>query len=217
VIAPVTGVLHSPAGVLVGSVVMSVQDDLGFAKLERRFVGDPIGIYVHGRLIVERGGSFPKTAPPTRAGVTLSDVVYGAVTRTYNAFPIGTVNPVLAIPTPTTAVAEQACAAVTVGEIGRVAKRITTLFQPTLAAHYAAVVEVVSSITGATVIVRIGPRAITGSDGPGPPTLPPTGTVSYLGRTWSVFSFAPTPPARIYVLVPTPAPSPATPSAAATA
>ena len=51
-------------------------------------------------------------------------------------------------------------------------------------------------------VVRIGLRSIAGSEGPGPPTLPLSGTVSYQGRTWSVFSFAPTPPARIFVLVP---------------
>jgi len=42
---------------------MSVRDDLGFAKLEYRFVGDPIGIYVNGKLVVERGGSFPNLTP----------------------------------------------------------------------------------------------------------------------------------------------------------
>ena len=218
VIAPVMGVLQSPGGLVVGSFVMSVQDDLGFAKLERRFVGDPIGIYVHGRLALERGGRFPKIAP-TGARATLGGVVYGAVTRTYNAFPTGTLNAVIAVPMPATAVTERPCTAVKVGEIGRVAERIAALFQPTLAAHYAALVEVAAAYTGATVLVRIGLRAIATSDGLGPTTLPlpHNGTVSYLGQSWSVFSFAPTPPARIYVLLaqPTSSPPPATPGAAA--
>jgi hypothetical protein len=50
-------------------------------------------------------------------------------------------------------------------------------------------------------LVRIGIRPIAGSEGIGPAALPLSGTVSYLGRTWSVFSFAPTPPARIYLLI----------------
>ena len=54
---------------------------------------------------------------------------------------------------------------------------------------------------GALVVVRIGLRAIAGSEGPGPAALPQSGTVAYQGRTWSVFSLEPTPPARIFVLV----------------
>ena len=44
VIAPVPGVLR-PDGRAIGSFVMSVQDDVGFTKLETHAVGDPIGIY----------------------------------------------------------------------------------------------------------------------------------------------------------------------------
>ena len=51
-------------------------------------------------------------------------------------------------------------------------------------------------------LLRIGPRAIPGSMGLGPVTLPDSGEVDYLGREWWVFSFAPTPPARIYLLIP---------------
>jgi hypothetical protein len=199
VIAPVTGVLRA-GGVVVGSFVMSVQDDLGFAKLERRFVGDPIGIYADGRLVVERSGRFPELAP-TGANVELGGVVYAAVLRTYNAFPSGTVSAVIAVPAPPAALTEQSCSAVVVGEIGRVAERIAALFQPVLAARYAAFAQVVTAYTGATVVVRIGLRAIVGSEGLGPATLPTSGTVSYLGESWTVFSFAPTPPARIFLLI----------------
>ena len=199
VIAPVTGVLQS-GGVEVGSFVMSVQDDVGFAKLEHSFVGDPIGIYVNDSLVVERSARFPENAP-TGASVTLGGVVYGAVMRTYNAFPTGTLSAVIAVPAPAPALTEQPCAAVVVGEIGRVAERIAALFGPMLAARYAAFVQVVTADTDATVIVRIGSRAIAGSEGLGPATLPTSGTISYLGESWSVFSFAPTPPARIFVLV----------------
>ena len=217
VIAPVTGVLRSAGGVVVGSFVMSVQDDLGFAKLERRFVGDPIGIYVHGQLAVQRGGSFPEIAP-TGASLTLGGIVYSTMRRTYNAFPTGTLSAVIAVPAPPPAVTEQPCAAVTVGEIGRVAERIAALFHP-LAGNYPGFVATTHGYTGTTVIVRIGLRALLGSQGLGPATLPPSGTVSYLGQSWSVFSFAPTPPARIYLLIaqPNSSPPPATPGAAATA
>jgi hypothetical protein len=198
VIAPVSGVLRS-GGVVVGGFVMSVQDDLGFAKLERRFVGDPIGIYVHGKRAVERGGRFPDLAPG-EASVTLGGVVYSTVMRTYNAFPNGTLSAVIAVPAPPPALTQQPCAAVIVGALGRVAERIAMLFHP-LTGNYPAFVGTAGFYTGAIVVVRIGPRTIAASNGIGPATLPRRGTVNYLGQIWSVFSFAPTPPARIYVLV----------------
>src|ERR1017187_3416215 len=153
VIAPVTGVLRSAGGVVVGGFVMSVQDDLGFAKLERRFVGDPIGIYVHGKRAVERGGRFPDLAPG-EASVTLGGVVYSTVMRTYNAFPNGTLSAVIA------------------GALGRVAERIAMLFHP-LTGNYPAFVGTAGFYTGAIVVVRIGPRTIAASNGIGPATLRP--------------------------------------------
>ena len=198
VLAPVTGVLWSGLRV-VGNFVMSVQDDLGFAKLEHRFVGDPIGIYVNGKRAIELGGSFPYLAPGG-AGVNVDGIHYGAVTRSYHAFPSGTLSAVMAVPIPPASVTAESCAAVLVGETGRVAERIAALFYP-LAARYGAFVQVVNADTGATGLVRIGIRPIAGSEGIGPAALPLSGTVSYLGRTWSVFSFAPTPPARIYLLI----------------
>jgi hypothetical protein len=50
--------------------------------------------------------------------------------------------------------------------------------------------------------VRDGAKQLAASGGPGPPVLPTGGTVSYQGRSWLVFSFEPSPPARVYVLVP---------------
>jgi hypothetical protein len=202
VIAPVTGVLRS-GGKVIGSYVMSVQDDVGFTKLESRFVADPIAIYINGRRVTEIGGDFP-ARQPAAATLTLDGSAYAAVTETYNAFPTGTLAAVLAVPSPTLAQQSQSCAAVSLAESERVIKRIAALFHP-LAARLENFVETVHSDTAALVIVRIGLRAIAGSEGPGPATLPPSGTVVYEGKTWSVFSFAPTPPARIFVLVPQPA------------
>jgi hypothetical protein len=199
VIAPVAGALRS-GGRVVGSFVMSVQDDMGFAKLERHAVGDPIGIYVNGKLAVALGGHFPRLAP-SAAGVSLDGIAYAAVALTYSAFPSGTLSAVIALPLPPASLTAQPCSAVVVAETGRVAERIAARFRP-LAASYAGFVQTCHTDTGATVVVRIGLRAIAGSEGPGPPTLPLSGTVSYLARSWSVFSFAPTPPARIYLLIP---------------
>jgi len=202
VIAPVPGVLRSASGAQIGSFVMSVQDDVGFTKLEMRALGDPIGIYVSGALVASLGAAFP-ARQPTGTAVGLGGVQYLADTLTYNAFPTGTLQAVVAIPTPAAALETESCAAVAVGEIGRVAERLALRFHP-LAASYGNFVEVVHSETGAIVVVRIGLRAIAGSEGPGPTMLPAAGSVSYEGRTWLVFSFAPTPPAKIYLLISAP-------------
>ncbi len=198
VIAPVTGVLRS-AGSVIGSFVMSVQDDVGFAKLERRAIGDPIGIYVNGARVTELGGAFPKSQP-SGASVKLSGVLYSTDTLAFGAFPNGTLDAVIALSTPSATLKGESCTAVGAAEIGRVAERLALRFHP-LAASYGNFVETVHADTGAIVVVRIGLRTIAGSEGLGPATLPNSGAVSYEGSAWSVFSFAPTPPARIYLLI----------------
>ena len=198
VIAPVRGLL-SVGGRVIGSFVMSVQDDMGFAKLERHAIGDPIGIYVNGKLAVELGGQFPHRQP-AGTQVSLAGLIYAALALTYDAFPSGTLSAVIAVAPPAATLIAEPCSAVVVGEIGRVAERLAARFNP-LAASYAGFVETCHADTGAIVVVRIGLRAIGGSNGPGPPILPLSGTVSYLSKNWSVFSFAPTPPARIYLLI----------------
>jgi hypothetical protein len=199
VIAPVPGTLRS-AGRVIGSFVLSVQDDVGFTKLESRAVGDPIGIYLGGKRVVEVGGDFP-IKQPSGSSLTLGGVAYGLISLTYNAFPTGTLVAVLAVPEPALTLSAQSCANVSLEETERVVKRIAARFHP-LAARYGNFVETVHADTGATVVVRIGLRAIAGSEGPGPPALPQSGPVNYQGKVWSVFSFAPTPPARIFVLIP---------------
>jgi hypothetical protein len=199
VIAPVPGALRS-SGRLVGSFVMSVQDDAGVTKLETHFVGDPIGIYVAGKLVAELGASFP-SAPPSGSGLTLGGVSYRVVAQTYNAFPAGTLSAVILVAPPTASLAAQPCAVVRAGEFGRVAARLAVL-APTLTQHYYGYASTVHSYTGAEVFVRDGAKQLAASGGPGPPVLPTGGTVSYQGRSWLVFSFEPSPPARVYVLVP---------------
>ena len=203
VIAPVDGVLRSPTGAQIGTFVMSVQDDVGFTKLESRALGDPIAIYVGGARVAQLGAAFPR-AEPSGPSLALGGVRYASTALTYDAFPTGTLDAVIAVPAPAAALAVESCSAVDVSEIGRVAERLALRFHP-LAANYPNFVQVVNSETGAVVVVRIGQRVIAGSGGPGPIVLPSHGTVSYEDRLWSVFTFAPTPPARVYLLIAPPA------------
>jgi hypothetical protein len=198
VIAPVSGVLHS-GGHIVGSFVMSVQDDAGVTKLEAHFVGDPIGIYVHGRLVAEMGANFPG-APPSGSVLTLGGVSYRAFARTFSAFPAGTLSAVLLVAPPAASLAKQPCAIVRAGEFGHVAVRLAQL-APTLTQHYYGYASTVRIYTGAEVFVRRGASQVTSTSGSGPAVLPTSGTVSYQGKTWLVFSFEPRPSTRVYVLV----------------
>jgi hypothetical protein len=194
-IAPVGGTLRSGTRTL-GSFLISVQDDIGVAKLESRFVGDPIGIYAAGRLVASLGGSFPTTRPtaPTLGSVLL-------VTRTYGSFPSGTLTAVLRLAPPAAALARTPCARVRAGEFARVAGRFAALAH-SLTSNWYGYAATVHLYSGALVFVRDGSRQLASSGGPGPATVPASGSVGYQGRTWLVASLTPRPPARVYVLAP---------------
>jgi hypothetical protein len=201
VIAPVSGVLHSPSGAVIGSFVMSVQDDVGVTKLESHFVGDPIAIYYDGRLVAQLGGvSFPRLRP-SASTLTLDKVRYLAVTRTYGAFPSGTLRVLLLVPPPAVAVSAQSCGSVRAAEFGRVASRLTGLLGP-VAQHYFGYAYWVHIYTAAKVFV-LNPdgTVLATSDGSDPPSLPLSGSVAYEDQNWLVFSFEPQPPVRVYLLI----------------
>jgi hypothetical protein len=194
VIAPVGGTLRSGSTTL-GSFQMSVQDDIGVAKLESRFVGDPIGMYVGGRLVASLGAAFPASTPT--AGTLGSDLV---VTRAYGSFPSGTLTAVLLVAPPSLSLAHESCAALRAGEFARVAGRFAALAH-SLASNWYGYAATVHLYSGALVFVRDGGRQLGSSSGAGPATIPASGTVVYGGATWLVASLAPRPPTRVYVLV----------------
>lgn len=199
VIAPVSRTLRSGAAT-VGRFVMSVQDDAGVVKLETRFVGDPIAIYVGGRVAVEHGATFP-ASPPSGPIARLGRVVYSVVRETDNAFPSGSLTLVMLVAQPAPAVAAQPCAAARAGEFGRVAARFARL-AVSLPAHYAGYAATVTQYTSALVFVRSGARQLASTGGAGPASLPQNGTINYQGRRWLVYSFAPHAMARVYLLAP---------------
>jgi hypothetical protein len=151
VIAPVSGVLRS-RGRVIGSFVMSVQDDAGVTKLESHYVGDPIGVYVNGKLVSERGANLPAT-PPSRSSLTLGGVSYRPVAEAYNAFPTGTLNAVILVAPPAASLTRQPCTAVRAGEFGRVAERFARLAS-SLPQHYYGYAVTVHLYIGALVFVR---------------------------------------------------------------
>jgi hypothetical protein len=199
VIAPVAGVLRW-RGRTVGRFVMSVQDDTGETKLETRFIGDAIGIYVGGQLVAERYASLPP-APPAGPALTLARTRYTVVSQTFRSFPTGTLEEVMLVPPPSRSLQRASCDSVRAGEFGRIAARLAAL-ATALRKQYPGYAATVHIYTGAEVFVRDGAEQLASSGGAGPRLLPRAGSVSYQGRRWLVFSFEPRPPARVYVLAP---------------
>ena len=201
VIAPVAGVLRSATGAVVGSFLMSVQDDVGVTKLETRIVGDPIGVYVAGRLVVHRGDAQLPANLPRSPAVRQGHISYQAVSESYAAFPTGTLNAVLLIRAPGSSLRATPCAAVRAGEFGAIARRLITLLGPQDLHGYAFWLHV---YTGAQVFVRdAGGTQLTSSPVPddGPPVLPAGGTVAYEDSTWLVYSFQIAPATIVYMLI----------------
>jgi hypothetical protein len=195
IIAPVTGPLRWH-GRTVGSYAMSVQDDVGFVKLVSRFIGAPIDIYRNGSFLMGTLKPAPR-AVSTGATVTIAGSTYRTNVMQAGAFPSGSLEIALFAKEP--AAASGSCATVRSAAWGSVAAHIAARFKP-LPPHYKDLVDIVRGTTNAVAFVRTGSKQLAG--GPGPARLPLSGTVTYRGRSWSVFSFEPVPPARIYVLTP---------------
>jgi hypothetical protein len=126
---------------------------------------------------------------------------YRAVTEIYNAFPTGTLRAVILVAPPVALLTKQPCAVVRAGAFGRVAVRLARLAS-SLPEHYSDYAGTVRNYTGAEVFVRDGATQLATTGGAGPAVLPTSGTVSYQGTSWLVFSFEPRPSTRVYVLIP---------------
>jgi hypothetical protein len=198
VLAPVSGTLERH-GQTVGSFLMSVQDDIGFAKLETRFVGDPIALYLGGVNVAQLGGSLP-SAPPPGPLLGYRGTSYGVVTENYRAIPLAPLAAVILVAPPSAALAAQPCPSVRTEETARIVARIAARY-PHLSATLTAFAETASSYTGATVVVAAGKRTVTGGPGPAPARLPASGPLSAGAHEWWVASFAPARHTRVYVLV----------------
>ncbi len=197
IIAPVSGTLRVK-GKVIGSFVMSVQDDLGYTKLVSRFIGVHIDLYRGGSLVM--GTLQPQPNSPSNGeSLTVGHGNYRALVFNTAAFPTGTLKVALFVPAPVGVPAARSCAAVRTATWGSIATHVAARFTP-LAAHYEDFRHTLQGVSDGLVFVRSGSARLAGA---GPSRLPAGGTVEYRGRRWEVFSFAPTPPARIYFLTPT--------------
>jgi hypothetical protein len=197
VIAPVTGTLRY-RGRTVGTYVMSVQDDLGYVKLVSRFIGVPVDLYRNGSFLM---GTLQPAPATLSAGtsVRVNGASYLPQLLSARAFPSGALRIALFLPAPSRAVSAESCQAVRLAAWGGIAMHIAARLQP-LQSHYQDLVDVLHGTTGGPAYVRAGSKRIAG--GAVPKRLPNHGIVRLGGRSWAVFSWEPTPPARIYFLTP---------------
>jgi hypothetical protein len=216
VLAPVRGHI-TYHGAVVGRFVMSVQDDVGYEKLVTRFTALPMELYRDGTPLMGRdfpASEAPAQVPPNGTAITVRGVKSVADSYYVLAFPNGHTDVLLAIPRASAALEADSCADVTAHTYGTIAADIAKQFPlPKLAASYIALdhgfdpAELLFVRKGGTQIASSGAQS-------GPVTIPPSGSVTYKGRSWIVYSFIPVRAVRVYILFPGGA-SPAAPAAPA--
>jgi hypothetical protein len=205
ILAPVRGSITYHGGV-VGSFVMSVQDDLGYEKLVTRFTALPIELYKGGKPLMGRdlpAADVPPRDPPN--GTRMKVAGKAAISESYNvlAFPTGQTRVLIAVPPATAALAQNSCAVVNGLTYGVISTDLAKLFKlPQDAQRY---VDLNHAFDNQKLtFVRQGATQVASSDGQlGPTAIPTSGTVVYNGESWFVYSFVPTDPhLRVYLLFP---------------
>jgi hypothetical protein len=211
VLAPVSGSLLVD-GVVVGTFVMSVQDDNGYKKLVTNIADLPVELYLGGKPLM---GSLadPPSTPPSGKTLTLGGVDYDVDAYSVEAFPSGELQVVVLIPIPPLALDRQSCAAIRLATEAGVVARVAAAFGPHQ--QFSFLKQTGLFVTGAEeytpgpIFVLNGATEVAGSNqlsadgGPPPPkNLPQNGSVTYEAKHWLVYSFAPFPPDRIYLLQP---------------
>jgi hypothetical protein len=188
ILAPLSGTL-SPHGHTIGRYVMSVQDDVGYVKIETRFIGAPVVLRTGARNVPIEGLVTPGPVKiPEHGPVTYKHVIYQAYSFEANRFPKGPLHISVLVPLPA-GLAEKPCSVIKSSELAVIARRISG--QLSLSpANFQTYVDLVRTDTNGLLYVRAGSRQFAGSTSRGPAKLPPHGTVSYHGRTYEVLSFA---------------------------
>ena len=199
IIAPVTGKLRSH-GKEVGHFVFSVQDDLGYVKLETRFIGAPLVLRTESGPVPIEGLLIPgPTSIPDRGPLTYRGTSYEAYSFNAAAYPSGRLRISLLLPVPGS-LAVKTCDRIKSEEMGLIAQRISRRF--TLSpSSFAPYIHLTHTLTHTLVYVRRGAQKLAAG---GPPKLPSSGALSYHGTKYEVSSFsAPTSTGqvRVYVLV----------------
>lgn len=199
ILAPVTGKLRSH-GKEVGHFVFSVQDDLGYVKLETRFIGAPLVLRTESGQVPIEGLLTPGPASiPDRGPVSYKSTSYEAYSFDAAAYPSGRLRISLLLPI-AGSLAAKTCDRIKAEEMALIAQRISRRFALSQSS-FPPYVHLTQTLTHTLVYARKGSQKLAGG---GPSKLPVSGPLSYHGTKYEVSSFAA--PAsggqvRVYVLV----------------
>jgi hypothetical protein len=209
VLAPVTGQI-SYQGKVVGSFVMSVQDDLGYKKLVNHIAGVPIEEYLHGKPLI---GTFkqPPSSPPASGPLTFQGIHYEVDSYRLGAFPMGGLQIAVLVPSPPAALSALSCTRVRLATHAAIVDRVATglmLSGHNIYENQRLFVSQAYDYVHLPVFLfngtheAFGTNRLEGVSAPAPGKLANTGEVSYDGSKWLVAALRPYPPDWIYVLEP---------------
>jgi hypothetical protein len=187
ILAPVGGTLRFH-GRAVGRYVLSVQDDLGYVKLETRFIGAPLLMREGSRAVPVEGLLAPGPASiPAHGPVRYRHVSYEAYSFNASSFPSGPLRISLLLPV-ASSLSKRSCAQIRTAELGLVAERIARRYSLS-PSNFASYMKLTTGLTGALLYIRSGSHQLAGSTHPGPAHLPTSGSVTYRGVRYGVASF----------------------------
>ena len=121
VLAPVRGTLRA-GGRVVGTFVMSIQDDAGYRKLAHRLVGADVVIRYRGRTLMS-DIALGDARLPARGQVAIAGTRYLVASFTAARFPSGTLEIWLLFPRPSSALTRSTCAQIRADVLTDVARR----------------------------------------------------------------------------------------------
>jgi hypothetical protein len=187
ILAPLSGTLRLH-GRTVGRYVMSVQDDVGYVKIESRFIGAPVVLRTGAKNVpIEYVVTPGPVKIPDHGPVTYKHVVYQAYSFKASAFPSGPLRISVLVPLPA-GLSSESCSKIRSTELALVARRISG--QLSLSpGNFQTYVNLVRTDTRGLFYVYAGSRQLAGSTRSAPARLPLSGTVSYHGGSYEVFSF----------------------------
>ncbi len=188
ILAPVEGRLRLH-GKEIGHFVFSVQDDLGYVKLETRFIGAPLVLRTDaGQVPVEGLLSPGPDNIPDHGPISYRGANYEAYSFNTAAYPSGRLRVSLLLPV-SASLASRTCDQIKAAELGLVAQRISRRF--TLSrSSFAPFIQLTNTMTHALVYVRSGSRTLAGSTKTAPAKLPDSGPLRWHGVDYEVSSFS---------------------------
>jgi hypothetical protein len=186
ILAPVAGVLRAHGREL-GRYELSVQDDLGYVKLETRFVGAPLVLRTGSEQVPVEGQMTPAPARiPAHGAIHFHRVPYQVYSFDANAYPSGPLRISLLVPLPG-GIADVSCAKVASDELGLVAQRISRRF-PLGPSNFGTYAKLTETLTGGLTYIGTGTRQVAGTP-PLPKRLPRSGSVKLERARYEVASF----------------------------